>query len=58
MPTKKIGRPTDSIKDTMVRVRVDKETLIKLDELVRMHSSNRSDVIRNAIETVYDLHKK
>ncbi len=58
MTTKKIGRPTESLKDSMLRIRVDKALLDKLDELARINNSNRSTIIRNAIETVYDRRTK
>lgn len=58
MSTKKIGRPTESLKDTMLRIRVDKELLDKLDKLAQINKSNRSAIIRNAIETVYDKQVK
>ena len=58
MRTKKIGRPTDSPKDTMIRVRMDRETVEKLDECVEKLSSNRSDAIRQGIDKLYDDLKK
>lgn len=58
MSTKKIGRPTESLKDTMLRIRVDKALLDKLDKLAEINKSNRSAIIRDAIETVYDKQVK
>lgn len=56
---KKIGRPTNSIKDSMIRVRMDKETVEKLDVCVKFHRSNRSEIIRKGIEVAYnDLEEK
>lgn len=54
MPQKKMGRPTESPKDTMIRVRADSELIKKLDECVKKLNSNRSEVIRNGIEKIYD----
>ena len=54
MPQKKMGRPTESPKDTMIRVRADSELIEKLDECVKKLNSNRSEVIRNGIEKVYN----
>ena len=33
MATKKVGRPTDNVKDFMLRTRMDKETVDKLEYL-------------------------
>lgn len=54
MSATKIGRPTDSPKNTMIRVRVDDSTLEKLDECVSKMNSNRSEVIRKGISMVFD----
>ena len=58
MVAKKIGRPTDSLKDKMLRIRVDDSVIEKLDALVRLEKSNRSAVIRSAIEREYDQKAK
>ena len=47
MATKKVGRPTASLKDYMLRVRMDKETVDKLDEICEKENTNRSEVVRN-----------
>ena len=57
-PIKFLGRPTNSPKDVMVRVRMDKTTLSKLDKCVDLKGSNRSQVIRDAIVLVYSKIKK
>ena len=49
---------TDNPKDTMVRVRMDKETVEKLDYLVTEQNSDRSKVIRQGIEIQYENLKK
>ena len=53
MATAKRGRPTNALKDTMLRVRVDSDTLEKLDFIVQDEDSNRSEVIRKAIDCEY-----
>ncbi|EGT4786913.1 TPA: ribbon-helix-helix protein, CopG family [Clostridioides difficile] len=58
MPQKKMGRPTENIKDTMIRVRADKDTIDKLDECVNLLDSNRSEIIRKGIDKIYDDLKK
>ena len=58
MKKKKIGRPTESIKDTMVRVRMDEAMINKLDECVKKFDSNRSEVIREGIEKIYNSIKE
>lgn len=54
MSAAKLGRPTDSPKNTMIRVRVDDSTLEKLDECVLKMNSNRSEVIRKGINMVFN----
>ena len=47
------GRPKlENPKDTMIRVRMDKETIEKLDNCVKAFNTTRSDVIRKGIEKV------
>ncbi|HBE9110336.1 TPA: ribbon-helix-helix protein, CopG family [Clostridioides difficile] len=58
MPQKKMGRPTENIKDTMIRVRADKDTIDKLDECVNLLDSNRSEIIRKGIDKIYNDLKK
>ena len=53
------GRPkSDNRKDTMLRVRMDKETVDKLDYLAEKQGSDRSKVIRRGIEIQYDQQTK
>ena len=54
MALKKGTRLTDNPKDTMIRVRMEKDVVQKLDECVELLDSNRSEIIRKGIE---DLHK-
>ena len=50
----KLGRPTSTDpKDFMLRVRLDKETLRKLDEICEKDGLSRSQVVRNGIELQY-----
>lgn len=53
-----MGRPTNSKKDNILRVRVDSLTLSKLDSLVQENNSNRSTEIRKSIDIRYDQQKK
>ena len=54
MSDKKIGRPTENPKEIMIRVRVDSETLEKLDKCVEMFYPNRSEVMRQGINQIYN----
>lgn len=49
---------TNNPKDTMVRVRMDKETIEKLDCLVAEQDSDRSKIIRQGIEIQYEERNK
>ena len=53
-PVAKGTRLTDNPKDTMIRVRMDKATVTKLDECAEVLNTTRSDVIRKGIEKVHD----
>lgn len=55
MATKKSGRPTESPKDYMLRVRMDSDTLKKLDECCKKENLSRSEVVRASI---VDRHQK
>lgn len=57
MATQKIGRPTDSPKDYMLRVRMDQETLAKLDKCCEVSGKSRSEVVRQGINDLYKRHK-
>ena len=48
----------DNPKDFMLRTRIDKETLEKLDYLVKKEGSDRSKVIRKGIEIQYENETK
>ncbi|OLA70901.1 MAG: hypothetical protein BHW52_04830 [Ruminococcus sp. 37_24] len=55
---KKGTKLTDNPKDFTLRVRLDKGTLQKLDEVCKDQGSNRSEVVRNGIEEQYQRIKK
>ena len=48
-----MGRPTDCPKDTLINVRMDRNTVEKLDYLVKAKGVSKSDVIRDGIEIQY-----
>ena len=59
MANKKMGRPTDSPKTFMLRVKMDKDTLDKLDECCEESNTNRSEFVRKSIQEKHDsLNKK
>ena len=49
---------TDVLKNQRVEIRMDKETVDKLDYLVTEQNSDRSKVIRQGIEIQYEKLKK
>mgnify|MGYP002715469720 CR=1 FL=1 len=50
---KKGTKLTDNPKDYMLRVRIDKETLSKLDEICKAENTTRSEIIRKGIMQQY-----
>lgn len=54
MATKKVGRPTDSVKDYMLRVRLDMETLKQLDKCCEVENLSRSEIVRDNIRERYE----
>ena len=58
MATKKVGRPTDSLKDYMLRVRLDIETLEQLDKCCEVENLSRSEIVRKGIKERYEKLKK
>lgn len=53
------GRPCkDNRKDTRIQIRLDKETLEKLDKCAEKKNTTRSDVIREGIDLVNEELKK
>lgn len=55
---KKGTKLTDNPKDFMLRVRLDNETVKKLDAICKEQQKNRSEVVRNGIEEQYQKTKK
>ena len=56
---KKMGRPTESPKDTMFRVRLDEGTLNKLKIVSEEIGTSKSEVVRRGIEIQWEqLEKK
>ncbi len=53
MTAAKMGRPTDSPKNFMIRVRMDTATVEMLDECAKALNTTRSDVIRAGIRKAY-----
>lgn len=51
---KKMGRPTDAIKDSVIKVRIDEQTKRMLEYCVKISSMSKSDVVRQGIENVYN----
>ncbi len=49
---------TDNPKDFMLRVRLDKDILQKLDAVCQKESKTRSEVVREGIEAKYRRIKK
>lgn len=48
----------DNPKDTRIQIRLDKETIEKLDCLATEQNSDRSKVIRKGIDIQYEQRKK
>ncbi|AYZ73030.1 CopG family transcriptional regulator [Fusobacterium necrophorum] len=51
----KMGRPTDSKKNLMLRIRLDEETHKKLEKLAQSENVSMSEFVRNFIKV---QHKK
>lgn len=49
---------TDNPKNKLVQVRMDKETVDKLDYLVAEQNSDRSKIVRQGIEIQYEQRNK
>lgn len=54
MGNKKMGRPTDSPKDTTLKIRMDKDSLEKLSVCSEALGISRAEVIRSAIRKTYE----
>ena len=54
----KMGRPTTNPMKTMIRVRMDDETIRQMDECAKANQTTRSEIIRRGIKRLYaDLEK-
>lgn len=51
---KKLGRPTDSPKTFMLRVKMDKKTLENLDYCCEHYGTNRSEFVRRNIQEKFE----
>lgn len=59
MDPKKTGRPpSENPKDKTLRVRVDEQTIEKIDQCTQSLNTTRSDIVRKGIDKVYDDLKK
>lgn len=54
MGNKKMGRPTDNPKDTVLKVYFDKETARQLEECIEELKVSKSEVVRRGIHKVHD----
>ena len=57
MAQKKLGRPVNSPKVFMLRVKMDMESLEKLDECCKITGQNRSEFVRDNIQQRHTLTK-
>ena len=55
---KKMGRPTNNPKAVMFRVRLDDESVRKLDEAAKTLDVSRSEIVRQGISIVHGSLKK
>lgn len=57
-PLKKGTKLTDTPKDTMLRVRIDKETSDQLEAVSEALNLSKSEVVRKGIRDQYNIIKK
>ena len=57
-PLQKGSKLTDNPKDTMLRVRIDKDTVNKLNFISEHLKLSKSEVVRNGIDEQYNKLKK
>ena len=53
MGNKKMGRPTDNPKDISLKVLLDKDTSIKLDECSKTLQVSKAEVMRRGVDEMY-----
>ena len=58
MGTKKIGRPTNSPKSTLTHFRMSDDDLRKLQYCSEHTGLNKSDIVRQGIDKIYQELKK
>ena len=58
MGTKKMGRPTDSPKEILVRGLIDDDTNQKLLESIELLQVSKAEVIRRGIHMVHEVATK
>lgn len=51
---KKMGRPTDSVKDSTIRARMNAETVRRMDKCCESLQTTRSDILRKGIDKIYE----
>ena len=54
MGGKKIGRPTDNPKDTVLKVHLDKGSVDRLEECSQSMEVSKAEVIRQGIKKMHD----
>lgn len=54
MGPKKMGRPTDSPKDIVIKIRLDKPASDRLEECSAKMGISRAEVIRRGIKLMHD----
>lgn len=54
MGQKKLGRPTDSPKDIILKIRLDKPASERLEECSAKMGISRAEVIRRGIKKMHD----
>ena len=55
---KKMGRPTNNPKSEELKIRISKEDKEKLDYCMANSNKNKSDIVREGIDKVYNELKK
>ena len=58
MGNKKLGRPTDNPKDTVLKIRLDKDTSKQLEECSGEMKVSKAEIVRQGIRKMYDDLKK
>ncbi len=54
MGQKKLGRPTDNPKDTVLKIRLDKDSVQRLEECRDAMGISKAEVIRRGIKKMRD----